>query len=65
MNTTGYTRCKVPGVLDRSTGIYNPQVGVTRDTTTLYAPDRDVFLFLVDDLNLIDAGRLPDGLPDH
>lgn len=55
----------MPGVLDRSTGIYNPQVGVTRDTTTLYAPDRDVFLFLVDDLNLIDAGRLPDGLPDH
>ena len=61
---TGDTRWKVPGVLDWSTGIYNPRVGVTRDTTTLYASDRDVFLFLVDDLNPIEAGRLPDGSPD-
>ncbi|MGQ3049228.1 MAG: hypothetical protein ACT6Q8_22305 [Niveispirillum sp.] len=37
---------------------------ITRDTTTLYASDRDVFLFLVDDLNPIEAGRLPDGSPD-
>ena len=58
---TGDTRWKVPGVLDWSTGIYNPRVDVTRDTTTLYASDRDVFLFLVDDLNPIEAGRLPDG----
>ncbi|MCC0003435.1 MAG: FAD-dependent oxidoreductase [Methylobacteriaceae bacterium] len=46
------------------TGIYNPNVDVTKDTTTLYASDRDVFLFLVDDLNPIEAGRLPDGSPD-
>jgi hypothetical protein len=58
------TRWKVPGVLDWSTGIYSPRVDVTRDTTTLYASDRDVFLFLVDDLNPIEAGRLPDGSPD-
>jgi hypothetical protein len=58
------TRWKVPGVLDWSTGVYNPRVHVTRDTTTLYASDRDVFLFLVDDLNPIEAGRLPDGSPD-
>src|SRR5690606_30611737 len=63
-NGTGDTRWKVPGVLDWSTGIYNPQVDITRDTTTLYASDRDVFLFLVDDLNPIEAGRLPDGPPD-
>jgi hypothetical protein len=63
-NGTGDTRWKVPGVLDWSTGIYNPRVDVTRDTTTLYASDRDVFLFLVDDLNPIEAGRLPDGSPD-
>ncbi len=63
-NGTGDTRWKVPGVLDWSTGIYNPQVDITRDTTTLYASDRDVFLFLVDDLNPIEAGRLPDGAPD-
>src|SRR3954464_4873541 len=30
----------------------------------LYASDRDVFVFLVDDLNPIEAGRLPDGSPD-
>ena len=60
----GDTRWKVPGVLDWSTGIYNPRVDVTRDTTTLYASDRDVFLFLVDDLNPIEAGRLADGSPD-
>ena len=53
-----------PGVLDWSTGVYNPMVDVTKDTTTLYASDRDVFLFLVDDLNPIEAGTLPDGSPD-
>jgi hypothetical protein len=63
-NGTGDTRWKVPGALDWSTGIYNPLVDVTRDTTTLYASDRDIFLFLVDDLNPIEAGRLPDGSPD-
>ncbi len=63
-NGTGDTRWKVPGVLDWSTGIYNPRVDVTKNTTTLYASDRDVFLFLVDDLNPIEAGRLPDGSPD-
>ncbi|MGA7454154.1 MAG: DUF932 domain-containing protein [Rhodoplanes sp.] len=61
---TSDTRWKVPGVLDWSTGVYNPRADVTRDTTTLYASDRDVFLFLVDDLNPIETGRLPDGSPD-
>lgn len=60
----GDTRWKVPGVLDWSTGIYNPRIDITKDTTTLYASDRDAFLFLVDDLNPIEAGRLPDGSPD-
>ena len=60
----GDTRWKVPGVLDWSTGIYNPRVDITMDTTTLYASDRDVFLFLVDDMNPIEAGKLPDGSPD-
>jgi uncharacterized protein YodC (DUF2158 family) len=63
-NGTGDTRWKVPGVLDWSTGVYNPDVEIVRDTTTLYASDRDVFLFLVDDHNPIEAGRLPDGSPD-
>jgi hypothetical protein len=63
-NGTGDTRWKVPGVLDWSTGVYHPRVDITQDTTTLYASDRDVFIFLVDDLNPIEAGRLPDGSPD-
>ncbi len=63
-NGVGDTRWKVPGVLDWSTGVYNPMVDVTKDTTTLYASDRDVFLFLVDDMNPIEAGTLPDGSPD-
>jgi hypothetical protein len=63
-NGTGDTRWKVPGGLDWSTGTYNPRVDITRDTTTLYASDRDVFLFLVDDLNPIEVGKLADGSPD-
>src|SRR5215218_4554507 len=43
---------------------HNPLVDITKDVTTLYASDRDVFLFLCDDLNPIEAGRLPDGSPD-
>lgn len=63
-NGTGDTRWKVPGVLDWSTMTHNPFVDVTKETTTLYASDRDVFLFLVDDTNPIEAGRLADGSPD-
>jgi hypothetical protein len=63
-NGTGDTRWKVPGVLDWNTMTHNPFVDITNDTTTLYASDRDVFLFLVDDTHPIEAGRLPDGSPD-
>ncbi len=63
-NGTGDTRWKVPGLLDWSSMTHNPFVEVTKDTTTLYASDRDVFLFLVDDTHPIEAGRLPNGDPD-
>lgn len=63
-NGTGDTRWKVPGVLDWGSMTYNPHVDVSSETTTLYASDRDVFLFLVDDLHPIEAGRLPNGDPD-
>ncbi|RDE07798.1 DUF932 domain-containing protein [Pelagibacterium lacus] len=63
-NGTGDTRWKIPGTLDWSTGIYNPGVDITKQTTTLYASDRDVFIFLVDDRNPIEAGKLADGSPD-
>ncbi|NNU60835.1 DUF932 domain-containing protein [Ochrobactrum soli] len=63
-NGTGDTMWKVPGTLDWKTMTHNPFVDVTRDITTLYASDRDVFLFLVDDTHPIEAGRLPNGEPD-
>ena len=44
---------KVPGEM-RQLGVYNPSVDVTKENTTLYASDRDVFLFLVDDQNPIE-----------
>ena len=55
---------KVPGVLDWASMTHNPFVDISKDTTTLYASDRDVFLFLVDDTHPIEAGRLPNGEPD-
>lgn len=61
---TGDTLWKVPGVLDWESMTHNPVVDITKDTTTLYASDRDVFLFLVDDTHPIEAGRLPNGEPD-
>jgi hypothetical protein len=61
---TGDTMWKVPGALDWATMTHNPFVDITKDTTTLYASDRDVFLFLVDDTHPIEAGRLANGEPD-
>jgi len=63
-NGTGDERWKVPGVLDWRTHHYDPEAPVTLDTTTLFASDRDVFVFLVDDRNPIEIGKLPDGSPD-
>lgn len=51
-------------MLDCSTGIYNRCADVTKEMRTLYASDSDLFLFLVDDLNPIEAGLLPDGSPE-
>lgn len=64
-NGVGDTRWKVPGVLDWRSMCHNPYVDVSRETTTLYASDRDVFLFLVDDTHPIEAGKLPNGDPDY
>ena len=55
---------KVPGTLNWSTMDYNPDAEVTLDTTTLYASDRDVFIFLCADRNPIEIGKLKDGSPD-
>ena len=62
-NGTGDTPWKVPGVLDWATMTHNPYVDVTKETTTLYASDRDVFLFLVNDTHPIEAGRCRMAIP--
>lgn len=63
-NGTGDERWKVPGVLDWRTMHYDANAPITPDTTTLFASDRDVFIFLVDDRNPIEVGKLPSGDPD-
>lgn len=66
-NGTGDTRWKVPGCIDwgGAHGVtYNPNVDITKENTTLYASDRDIFLFLVDDMNPIEVGKLANGDPD-
>tara|TARA_R110000803_G_scaffold22046_2_gene54999 strand:- start:616 stop:1806 length:1191 start_codon:yes stop_codon:yes gene_type:complete len=60
-------RWKVPGMMVGSRNglaVYDPEVPVSMDTTTLFASDRDVFVFLVDDRNPIEVGKLPNGEPD-
>jgi hypothetical protein len=44
--------------------MYDPESPVTKDSTTIYASDRDVFIFLLDDRNPIEVGKLADGAPD-
>lgn len=61
---TGDTRWKVPGMIDWSSMTYNANVDITKDTTTLFASDRDIFLFLCDDQNPVEVGKLPNGDPD-
>lgn len=66
----GDTRWKIPGTIDwgkrfgNGTVRYNSEVEITKQTTTLYASDRDVWMFLCDDRNPIEVGKLPNGDPD-
>lgn len=64
-NMTAEAPWKVPGVMDWQTGIYDPHTPITLDTTTLFASDRDVFIFMVDDTRPIEVGKLKDGSPDY
>jgi len=61
----GESHWKVPGVLDWTTGRYDPNQSVTTSSTTLFGSDRDIFLFLVDDTRPIQIGTLPSGDPDY
>lgn len=63
-NGVGDARWKIPGTLDWRTSTYDPETPVTKDTTTLFASDRDVFMFLVDDRNPVEVGKLANGEPD-
>jgi hypothetical protein len=54
----------VPGVLNWADGSYDPSTPVTAATTTLFASDRDVFMFLCDDEHPIEVGKLANGDPD-
>lgn len=56
---------KVPGMMDWLTSTYDPDIGVTKQGTTLYASDRDVFIFLCRDKNPIEVGKLANGDPDY
>lgn len=60
----GEMRWKIPGELDWSTMRYHPNIDITKENTTLYASDRDFFIFLCDDRNPIEVGKLPTGEPD-
>jgi hypothetical protein len=55
----GY-RWKVPGQLDWATMRYHPDMPITKESTTLYASDRDMFVLLVDDRNPIEVGTYRD-----
>lgn len=63
-NGTGDARWKVPGVMADFKN-YDPNVPVTKETTTLFASDRDLFCFLVDDRHPVEVGKLPNGEPDY
>jgi hypothetical protein len=56
-NGTGDTDWKVPGQIDWMSSTYNSSVDIDKDTTTLYASDKDVFMFLVNDKHPIRDGE--------
>lgn len=51
---------KIPGVMNWTDGTYNPNAEITKQSTTLFASDRDIFLFLVDDRRPIKIGTFTD-----
>lgn len=55
---------RVPGLIDWRTLRYDPYTPVTKKTTTLYASDRDVFMFMCNPDRALEVGRLADGSPD-
>lgn len=64
MRVAGDGTWKVPGVIDWRTGTYDPDAHISKESTTLYASDRDVFIFLCRDQYPIEVGKLANGDPD-
>jgi len=57
-------RWKVPGQIDWTTMEHNPYEEVTKESTTLYASDRDMATFFCQDADPVEAGKTARGLPD-
>ncbi len=57
-NGNGDTNWRVPGIRGKALDV------VTKENTTLYASDRDMFVFLADESNPISIGKLPNGDDD-
>lgn len=55
---------RVPGMMSWSSMMYDPFHPVTRDTTTLFMSDRDMFVFLTDPHRPIVVGKTRDGQDD-
>lgn len=64
MRATRHGDWKVPGSSVAGPHGYDPHAPVTRESTTLFAGDRDIFLFLCQDTRPIMVGTMPDGRPD-
>lgn len=64
MRICGDGTWKVPGVINWSNGTYDPNAHISSESTTLYASDRDVFMFLCRDQYPIEVGKLANGDPD-
>jgi hypothetical protein len=55
---------RVPGLMSWQTMMYDAFAPVTRDTTTLFMSDRDMFVFLTDPHRPIVVGKTKDGMDD-
>ncbi len=65
MKVTANGGWKVPGMMNWGDSTYDPSKPVTKQSTTLYASDRDVFIFQCRDQYPIEVGKLDNGDPDY
>lgn len=58
-------RWKIPGEMDWTTGTMRPDIATTKDNTTLFMSDRDLFVFMCQDADPIECGKTDKGEPDY